>query len=56
MVKTYEFFSPEGSEIIQKESLTVALEYYKDKNGHSDIIAIIEHERGKEFIIGHCEY
>lgn len=49
-VKTFEFFTADYSAIIQKESISVALDYFKDKYGHGDIIAIIEHDRGKEFL------
>lgn len=49
---TYEFFTPEYSAIIQNENITQALVDFKFRYGHTDIIAIVELERGQEFIGG----
>jgi len=52
MIKTYEIFTSKYSRIVQDKDISKAILKHTSVEEASDIIAIIELERGKEFLWG----
>lgn len=51
-VFVYEFYSPKHQQIIKAKNIKEAMKKFMLQNESIDIVAIIEHNRGSDFILG----